>query len=194
MKSRLDLATTPASRRTPRWALRAGFCAAKSDTGMPSAACECQSLVKTDLRKEAWLDACRAPQGSPTSTSSTSLSPASSTLKAKFPSPKRVASSKSKISGCISMQAPSQGLPLLLAVCPMPLLVPRNCCRAPMFPSSLLLGHDLPQRVTAGWQVDGTVLQGMKIEAVMDRRADNVSLDLLSRVLVDIQVLPFSSG
>ena len=63
-----------------------------------------------------------------------------------------------------------------------------------MFPSSLLLGHDLPQRVTAGWQVDGTVLQGMKIEAVMDRRADNVSLDLLSRVLVDIQVHPFSSG
>ena len=33
--------------------------------------------------------------------------------------------------------------------------------------------------------VDGTVLQGMKIEAVMDRRADNISLDLLSRVLVD---------
>ena len=36
--------------------------------------------------------------------------------------------------------------------------------------------------------VDGTVLQGMKIEAVMDRRADNISLDLLSRVLVDVQV------
>ena len=36
--------------------------------------------------------------------------------------------------------------------------------------------------------VDGTVLQGMKIEAVMDRRADNISLDLLSRVLVDIQM------
>ena len=28
----------------------------------------------------------------------------------------------------------------------------------------------------------------MKIEAVMDRRADNVSLDLLSRVLVDVQM------
>ena len=28
----------------------------------------------------------------------------------------------------------------------------------------------------------------MKIEAVMDRRADNISLDLLSRVLVDIQM------
>ena len=36
--------------------------------------------------------------------------------------------------------------------------------------------------------VDGTVLQGMKIEAIMDRRADNVSLDFLSRVLVDIQI------
>jgi len=36
--------------------------------------------------------------------------------------------------------------------------------------------------------VDGTVLQGMKIEAVMDRRADNISLDMLSRVLVDVQM------
>jgi hypothetical protein len=35
---------------------------------------------------------------------------------------------------------------------------------------------------------DGTVLQGMKIEAIMDRRTDNISLDLLSRVLVDVQI------
>eukprot|EP00961_Rhodomonas_salina_P239558 3236289-Rhodomonas_salina.1 len=36
--------------------------------------------------------------------------------------------------------------------------------------------------------VDGTVLNGVKLEAVMDRTADNVSLDLLSRVLVDVQL------
>ncbi|EKX33180.1 hypothetical protein GUITHDRAFT_148120 [Guillardia theta CCMP2712] len=36
--------------------------------------------------------------------------------------------------------------------------------------------------------VDGTVCCGVRIEAVKDRRADDVSLDLLSRVLVDIQM------
>eukprot|EP00960_Hanusia_phi_P028456 747419-Hanusia_phi.AAC.7 len=36
--------------------------------------------------------------------------------------------------------------------------------------------------------MDGTVLNGMKIEAVMDRAASNVSIDLLARILVDIQL------
>jgi len=34
---------------------------------------------------------------------------------------------------------------------------------------------------------DGFVLYGLKIEAIMDHGADNVSLDLMSRLLMDIQ-------
>ena len=32
--------------------------------------------------------------------------------------------------------------------------------------------------------VDGMILYGMRIEAIMDRKADDISLDLLSRLLV----------
>jgi len=35
--------------------------------------------------------------------------------------------------------------------------------------------------------VDGTILYGMKVEAIMERKADDVSLDMLSRLLVDVQ-------
>ena len=34
--------------------------------------------------------------------------------------------------------------------------------------------------------VDGTILYGMKVEAIMDRLSDNISLDHLSRLLVDV--------
>ncbi|EKX46364.1 hypothetical protein GUITHDRAFT_70770 [Guillardia theta CCMP2712] len=37
-------------------------------------------------------------------------------------------------------------------------------------------------------RMDGTVVNGMKIEAIMERRADNISLDALARVLVDVQL------
>ena len=36
--------------------------------------------------------------------------------------------------------------------------------------------------------MDGTVFNGLKIEAIMDRMANNVSIDLLARVLVDVQL------
>jgi hypothetical protein len=46
-----------------------------------------------------------------------------------------------------------------------------------------------------GWQVfglhlsmDGTLLQGIKVEAIMNRLAQDVSIDFLSRVLVDVQI------
>ena len=35
--------------------------------------------------------------------------------------------------------------------------------------------------------VDGTVVYGMKIEAIMERKADDISLDMLSRLLVGVQ-------
>lgn len=35
--------------------------------------------------------------------------------------------------------------------------------------------------------VDGTIMYGMKVEAIMERKADDVSLDMLSRLLVDVQ-------
>mmetsp|Transcript_10807 Transcript_10807/g.26463 ORF Transcript_10807/g.26463 Transcript_10807/m.26463 type:complete len:893 (+) Transcript_10807:104-2782(+) len=35
--------------------------------------------------------------------------------------------------------------------------------------------------------VDGTIMYGMKIEAIMERKADDISLDMLSRLLVDVQ-------
>ncbi|KAJ1463617.1 hypothetical protein T484DRAFT_1873977, partial [Baffinella frigidus] len=34
---------------------------------------------------------------------------------------------------------------------------------------------------------DGFILYGLKIEAIMDHGADNVSLDLMSRLLMDVQ-------
>ena len=34
--------------------------------------------------------------------------------------------------------------------------------------------------------VDGTVLYGLKVEAIDDKRGDNISIDKLSRMLVDI--------
>ena len=34
--------------------------------------------------------------------------------------------------------------------------------------------------------VDGTIMYGMKVEAIMERKADDVSLDMLSRLLVDV--------
>jgi len=35
--------------------------------------------------------------------------------------------------------------------------------------------------------VDGTIMYGLKIEAIMERKADDISLDMLSRLLVDVQ-------
>jgi hypothetical protein len=35
--------------------------------------------------------------------------------------------------------------------------------------------------------VDGTIMYGMKVEAIMERKADDVSLDMLARLLVDVQ-------
>ena len=35
--------------------------------------------------------------------------------------------------------------------------------------------------------VDGLIMYGMKVEAIMERKADDVSLDMLSRLLVDVQ-------
>ncbi|EKX53681.1 hypothetical protein GUITHDRAFT_91880 [Guillardia theta CCMP2712] len=35
--------------------------------------------------------------------------------------------------------------------------------------------------------VDGTIIYGMGIEAIMERKADDISLDMLSRLLVDVQ-------
>ncbi|KAJ1489544.1 hypothetical protein T484DRAFT_1937083 [Baffinella frigidus] len=35
--------------------------------------------------------------------------------------------------------------------------------------------------------VDGTIMCGLKIEAIMERKADDISLDMLSRLLVDVQ-------
>jgi hypothetical protein len=34
--------------------------------------------------------------------------------------------------------------------------------------------------------VDGTIIYGMLIEAIMDRQSDDISIDLLSRLLVDV--------
>ena len=36
--------------------------------------------------------------------------------------------------------------------------------------------------------MDGTLLQGIKVEAIMNRLAQDVSIDFLSRVLVDVQI------
>lgn len=34
--------------------------------------------------------------------------------------------------------------------------------------------------------VDGSVLYGINVEAIMDRKDDDISLDMLSRMLVDV--------
>jgi len=36
--------------------------------------------------------------------------------------------------------------------------------------------------------MDGTVFNGLKVESIMDRMANNISIDLLARVLVDVQL------
>ena len=41
--------------------------------------------------------------------------------------------------------------------------------------------------------VDGTVFYGLRLEAVMDRLADDISLDHLSRVLVDVHQVNYAA-
>ena len=59
---------------------------------------------------------------------------------------------------------------------------PRNY----LFTSVLCFAYHQVEEFGMHLHVDGTVLYGLKVEAIDDKRGDNISIDKLSRMLVDI--------